>query len=208
MNEPQTVFNFWFELGKAIQPAIQAALVYGLAVAGGVLVQWTRHRRRHTSIEQEFNIAARIAAQYEICRDRLGPSCMRAYNTKYHNGEEFDDGTPMRRKSRTYEALRPGVTPQRDNFKGLLTSELPDELKLVLDDGPSYTLIRDLKPTKFRALCEEGGGRAVARCAIRKYGKVVGFVGADFDGDCDTPPANINELCLLAERIGSILSRG
>jgi hypothetical protein len=85
----------------------------------------------------------------------------------------------------------------------MLVSNVTEEIDLVLDEGPSFTVVKDLTPSKFKWLCEEAGVNAIARCAVRKGDKIIGFVGADFE--TEVVPENIYLICEYAGRIESII---
>ena len=102
---------------------------------------------------------------------------------------------------------RPGSTYEAERFRAVLISTLPEEMDLVRENGPSYRLVADLPLGKFRWYCEQGGAKAIARVVVRRGMDIVGFVGADFDGDCEQPPSNIGCMTELAYSVGQILAK-
>ena len=97
---------------------------------------------------------------------------------------------------------------QREEFKAMPVSRVADEMKLVREPGPSFIRVRDLPRGNFKWLCMEGGAYAIARCAIRKNGLIVAFLGVDFDRD-DTPTdEQLQMICETASRMASKIWSG
>lgn len=210
--------SFWAEFIRALLPGIQYALIYLAGVLSTNLPKWLKGEKAlaaHESVGQTFDFNLKMAVATERCLELLGPTAMRVYYTKFHNGDYFDDGSPMQKKSRFCEALRPGVAPLPERYaSNILVSKAMDEIKLIRESGPSFTAICDLPKAGFRWTCEEFGVQAVARVAVYR-GKpypqnLIGFVGADFDGDnANHPPRppepeHLVEMQLLSEKIGQL----
>lgn len=189
-----------YQIGYAAGP-------FCAGIAGYLVGEVRRYRSHHH--------AGRLTAPLERfhCRDlrihellaelRSTFRAQRAYVSKFHNGDTYADDSEILRKSRTHEVAAIGVSYQDEKFQGLLISSVPEEMELVVEAGPSYRLVKDIQPSKFRSLCVSGGVEAVARCAIRRGKDTVAFVGLDFD---DTEkPNNIEALCLFAARLESLL---
>jgi hypothetical protein len=113
------------------------------------------------------------------------------------------DGSEVLKVTRTHEVVGDGFSYQSESYKGLLLSGIPDEVKLAVEDGPSYFLVKDLTKGKFRFLCLQGGVVSGARCAVRKEGYIIGFLGIDFD--CDIKPADIDLVVDYASRLEILL---
>lgn len=175
--------------------------------AGWVASHWSEIRRRRKEHRPHVAITRRYVSDVKVhdllveLRIKLGAT--RTYITKFHNGEKFIDGDELVKKSRTHIAAKAGVSLQTEMFQNVLVSTMLDELKLVLDSGPSFTTVASLKPGRFRWMCMESGAVAIARFGIKKDGFLVGFLGADFD--TDTPPPNIDLLCEYAGRVNTLL---
>jgi hypothetical protein len=188
----------------AFAEAVLAVLVMVaamLALKGrGILEHWFRVKPK--PIEETLRSDVEITLILE--RTRLALGAQRVFLAKYHNGDHFDDSSEIRRKSRTHEVVADGVAYQTEEYKGVLTSSIPDETAIVLQEGPSFVRVEDLKPGKFRWLNERGGTISIARCAIRRGKNVIGFVGADFWSENEPP--NMDLLCDAANDIGQILN--
>lgn len=127
----------------------------------------------------------------------------RAYLSRFHNGDHYIDDSELLRKTRTHESVKDGLAYQSELYKGILLSSLPDEVRLAIDAGPSFFVVRDLPRGKFKWLCMQGGVRAGARAAVRKGGKIVGFVGVDFASE--ERPADVDAVVEFAGRIESLI---
>ena len=202
------------EIWKTLSVAISGVALYLVVdLRRGIQEYFGKRRKQHPPVETMVDGDRRTAVAAAVCLDRLGPSCIRVYVAKFHNGEYFDDDSSVYKYTRTYEHVRAPYSYEAREFEKMLISRVPEEMKLILEEGPSYTLVSDIPRGLFRWLCEDRGGvKAVARCAIYKGKRRIGFIGADFywpDGDEPSPiPVNINEVCRLAETIGRAIDRG
>lgn len=160
-----------------------------------------RRKVREHQLEYSTAIDTRISELIRELRVRLNAD--RAYLSQFHNGEYTVNDNPVLRKTRTHESVRDGMAYQQEIYKGMLISHVSDEMKLVMDKGHSFTRIEDLPPGKFKWLCIQGGIKAIARCAVIKHGKTIGFVGADFSSV--EIPSNIELLCEYAQRVAECI---
>jgi len=51
---------------------------------------------------------------------------------QFHNGGEFQNGTPMSKFSITYESVSPGISTIKNDFKNVFTSEYPKWVSAML----------------------------------------------------------------------------
>jgi hypothetical protein len=182
------------ELSKAVGNTMVAAAIAVLFV----FRDWLR-RPRQKHIPHDAIHAHDLAINSCIQEAGIRLGAIRSYVGQYRNGEFYDSGNPVQRKSRTHEWRRDGIEGQAQSHRDMLVGLMADEYTLVKQDGASFTPVRDLPRGNFRALCEAEGAKAVARAAIRRGGNIVGFVGADFD--VETPPPNVDELVRCADRV-------
>lgn len=206
--------NFWHNLGQVFGPTISTILIYFFGAISQTILTWFNKKKpqSHESVAETYEFNFKIAVATERCLELMGPNAMRVYYTKFHNGDYFDDGSPIQKKSRVYEALRPGVAPVIDKYSTILVSRIIDEIRLIKEIGPSYTYVSDLPRKTFRYICEQFGVQAVAREAV--YNGVphpknlIGFVGVDFDSDREDKkpqiPESLKELGVLANKIGKL----
>jgi len=177
-----------------------------LGLATYVAAQLTRAIRKRQIPQKPIDATHKDDVEITLILEsaRLRLNAQRVYLSQFHNGDHYLSDSDILRKSRTHERARPGCSYQAEAFRGVLISTLAEEMALVLAEGPSYTLVKDLPESKYRWLCEQGGAVAVARCAVRKGKKIVGFLGADFD--TDVKPPDIESLCRDAYQIGNLLA--
>jgi len=168
-------------LGVFIYSGITALLIWGN--------DWIKRKRASRSQPHHpiHETTEQSAIQTEILeRLRIEYNAMRAYLSKFHNGDQYVDGSDILRKSRVAEVVRDGVSHETGRFKAVLISTIADEMKYIQDDGPGWFCVDSLHLSNFRQMMEETGVRAGARQTIFKAGKPVGFIGLDFD-HCDKP---------------------
>lgn len=139
-------------------------------------------------------------------RAKVQFSAQRAYLAMFHNGDEFVDGSEIIRYSRTHERAERGTTYTVKNFASVLTTSMPEEMSLILEPGAGWREVDDLPDSRFKELCVEDGVLAVARTAIYHRGKIVGFIGLDFNTRSGyLKPENIEDLSETAKQIGYVL---
>lgn len=192
---------------------MQTGYMFGVFVGGLLLGMMKAVRRKskenhpHLTIERLHRSDLLIHEHLARLMTLLGPQCIRAYLSKFHNGERYIDDSDILKKSRTHEVVADGVSYQADHYKGMLVSIMPDEMQLAIEPGNSFRLVRELPPGRFKSLCVIGGVEAIARAAVYKDKDIVGFIGVDFrmiDG-CECPPSNIQEIVNCAARISSLI---
>jgi hypothetical protein len=193
--------GFWYDVGRDYAgPMIGGAAAF----VGGRYTMWReRRKKRHVAIVNTDH--TRDIRVYQ-CLTELGihTCAIRAYVSRYINGEQFMDGSDLVKKTRTHEWTN-GVTEQADYFQSILISRIPEETSLVLEAGHSFTLVKDLHESMFKEICKIGRSGAIARASIKMGKKVVGFVGLDWNLDVCEPPPEIDKINDAARRIEFIL---
>lgn len=196
-------WSYWsqilYDVGYNAAPVVAGFFAYMWGKTAGL------RSRRHgqPSVEEA---AYRDFKVYQILGEmRATLGAMSTHLTPYHDGDQFIDGGEFYKMSRTHEVNDPLQPSYKAFHKGIFLSARTEEVRLVLEKGPGYRLVKDLPDTEFRTQCmlEELG--AIARCAIRRNGSVVGFIGADFKGE--NKPEQIGEMEQFAQRIEGILYR-
>jgi hypothetical protein len=202
--------TFWDRFLAALAPL----LATGVAAVFAWL--WWRLKLRLERIntpptfEQSHRTDQRITTLLAEARTITGAD--RCYVAGYHNGTRLigpaEDGYHLLKKSRTHEVVGPGVEPsvgpEVNDYKDLYVSLIPEEYELVVEDGPSWRVVEDIDDSKFKRMLMNSGVWAVARCAIRRGGEIVGFVGADFNHR-RAKPANMDALVDYAGRIEQVM---
>jgi hypothetical protein len=193
--------SFWYRLGEIIAPVVLALATFIMAQLSGFL---QRKQKPHKPLEHLFRIDAEIKLALERARHELG--AMRVYLSQYMDGDKYLSETDVVKKVRTHEVIEPRFSPQQENFRGMLLSDIPEETALVMQEGPSFTLVSSIPYSKFRWLCEQGGAKAIARWAVRNEKKeIVGLIGADFDDVKE--PKNISALGEAVFEVEQLLKR-
>lgn len=189
------------DLAHQIATALVALAVY----VGMDLWRLWRSRSAHAPTRYELDAISHRDKRIYVLLAELGTKlgADRAYLTRYANGEQYADGTDMFRKQRTHEWVRVGVSHYWDPQDGDV-SRMPEEIRLVLDNGPSFTVVSAMDDGPFKRLMNAMQIRAVGRCAVKKGVRVVAFVGVDFLHR-EREPENMHELVLYANRIEQVM---
>lgn len=188
------LYRFGVSLGSV-------ALGVGAALATDLSRRLKRHRTAPDVTTTERD--RRIMVVLTELRVRLGAD--RAFLSQFHNGGQYETGEDIRKKSRTHESVADGTRPESVNFQNMPVSLVPEEMKLVLEPGTSFTSIDELADGTFKRLTILGGTKAIARCAVRKGKYLVGMLGLDFNHD-SAPPADLDLMLDAAGRIEQILA--
>lgn len=202
----------WYNVGQTIAGIITSLI--------GLIVSWMgirlhmmvkRLKKGKSDFTLPLDVTHKKDMEITIVLDRALRefNAMRAYLAKFHNGERFTDGSEIIKKSRTNERVRRGIAYQAERFQNMLVASVPEEMKLVLEEGPGWRIVDDLGESKFKWLMETGGVTAVARVAVRCGGGLVGFLGLDFDcapSELDATKEQIARLIDYAQEISLILS--
>jgi hypothetical protein len=184
----------------------QTLLLMIVALCGYIADRVRKYLRARSLKELDVSEAMwrdhRIQDILTVLRDRF--DAQRVYFSRFHNGDHYVDDSELLKKTRTHESVREGMQYQAEHFRGMLISTIPDEIELAVEDGPSWRLVRELKPGKFKNLCMMGGAHAVARCAVRAQGKVIGFIGVDFDQETKPNDEELKLVCDYAARVAEL----
>ncbi len=187
------------------------ALCTTLLIVGAQLLTklgvWLKSKPDPTAMDvvrEAGHIGDRIIVKLAELGTRI--HAQRCHLCQYHNGQRYVSGSKLVKQSMTHEWTA-------DNFRGVarqhqdtLITWVPEECKLVEENGPSFRFTKDLPVGTFRRILEAEGVCAIARCAVYYHGEVVGFIGVDFLECPETIPARISELPVFAARIERELS--
>lgn len=189
-------------------------ILNGLGVFAGVAVgSFVTYIRSHPHVPPLQEENDRIAEIDDlITRALIELGGIRAYVSEYVANGPGQDGKPIKVKRRTHERVADGVSYQAGEFEHIPMGFLAEETALVLQAGPSFTLVKDLPDCKFKWICRAGNTSAIARAGLWHPGEVdpFGFIGLDFrvpSGQIPVPPPNIDVLCEYAGRIENIMSQ-
>lgn len=191
-------------------------ILNGLGVFAGVAVgSFVTYMRNHgqsnrSPLQQETSQNSEVDEL--VTRALIEFGAIRAYVSEYVDNGLGQDGKPIKIKNRTHERVADGVNYQAVEFQHIPMSTLAEETALVLQAGPSFTLVNDLPDCRFKWICRAGNTNAVARVGLYRKGSPdpYGFVGLDFRvpvGQIPVVPPNIEVLCEYAGRIENIMSQ-
>lgn len=172
----------WYILGQLLTPLAVAIVA--------VMAEWIRRKRKVTPKPLEVQNVETNQQQRILTEMLIALGAMRCYFERFHNGDTFDDGGSVYRKSRVVEVVRDGVSYESIRNSGVLVSTVVEEMELVSEAGPSWFLTDHLRLSNFRAKSHRAGVVAGARYAVHKNGKTVGFIGVDFNHA--NKPANLD----------------
>lgn len=194
-------------LGATFAALIVALITYGVVELRGRLEAKkvaAKKQQKLQSLALAYDQDLAIHVMLDECLRKFG--AQRAYLSRLHNGDAFLGNEEILKKSRTHERVRPGTSYQAEVYRGMLTSSVPDEMRLIQQEGSGWTVVADLDPSKFRWLCDQAGATAVARAAVKRDNRIIGFIGLDFDAKEPVKPANIEDIVGVAFRIAGILA--
>lgn len=124
----------------------------------------------------------------------------RIFYSKIHNGDSLE----TRKKSRVYEVVGPGMVNDFELYQNVPIGLVIEEMVLVEQEGASWNVLAEIPDSKFKRLLQISGVQGLARCAVRRNGKVIGLIGADFVRSSNKP-VNIDKLCEYAAILEQIL---
>ncbi len=190
--------GFADEIGRAFAYALIAVVTVIWGYASGLF-----HKKPIPAITLEES-SAKAKQQEGILHQLRAELCaMRAYISKYHNGDYFVDNSSILRQSRIVEVVAHGVSFVNERMRGILVSAYHEESDLVQLEGSAFFITDELPLSPFRQMCEETGVESGARCALWKWNPetkkrdIIGFVGVDFSHTAK--PENIEKLCEYAK---------
>lgn len=115
----------------------------------------------------------------------------RAYIFRFHNGQNYFDGTHKLRMSCEYEVVRKGIQPQAKFLKDIPTSLYPKFISEVVDGTMYYEDIRDIKDATTRVTLRAQGVFSIAVAPyFDKNNNLIAMIGVDYVGK----KANINTI--------------
>lgn len=187
--------------------ALSTAIAAGVAMGIGYAIKRVQEQKaklgHQPNLERDSRIHRDIDAVLNRCRDKIGAT--RVHLNDFKNGSNFADNSEAWYYSRTHEVVRHGVSYESDKHQNVLTSTVPEEMRLVLEAGPSLRRVKGLPQGRFWYLCDIGGVKWVARTKVQKLGNTVAFIGADFDTEQE-PPDHCRAIVEAAFEVGQILA--
>lgn len=105
----------------------------------------------------------------------------RAYIFRFHNGQNYYDGTHKLRMSCEYETVNNGIEPQAHNLRDLPTSLYPKFISEVIEGKMFYEDIETIEDLTTRVSLKKQGITSIA-CApfFSENGDLVAIIGVDY----------------------------
>jgi len=120
----------------------------------------------------------------------------RAYIFRFHNGQNYFDGTHKLRMSCEYEVVGKGIEPQAKFLKDIPTSLYPKFIAEVVDGTMRYEDVRDIKDATTRVTLKEQGIYSIAVAPyFDKNDNLIAMIGVDYVG------RKANKDCILEKQI-------
>lgn len=108
----------------------------------------------------------------------------RAYVFRFHNGQNYFDGTHKMRMSCEYEVVKKGIDPQSQLLKDIPTSLFIWFIKETIDGNMYYEDIDSISDVKTRVLLERQGIRSIAVEPYHDHsGRLMALIGVDYVGN-------------------------
>lgn len=107
----------------------------------------------------------------------------RAYIFRFHNGQNYFDGTHKLRMSCEYEVVGKGIEPQAKFLKDIPTSLYPEFISEVVNGTMYYEDIKDIKDATTRVTLRSQGINSIA---VAPYydnnNNLIAMIGVDYVG--------------------------
>ena len=126
--------KMWLEIGLVI-----GAFLSGIVIAWFPKFAKCRKQKKSDSRTKRYEtLHTRIHEELSELRS-LG-DCARTWCASFHNGEEFFDGTPIRKWSITHESTQLGIRQSQEDTQGILASRFPEMIQYLRDDDPEIII--------------------------------------------------------------------
>ncbi len=107
----------------------------------------------------------------------------RAYVFRFHNGQNYFDGTHKVRMSCEYEVVKRGIEPQSDNLRDIPTSLVSWFIKETIEGRMYYSNVDSIPDVKTRVLLKRQGIRSIGVAPYYDHsGRLVSLIGVDYVG--------------------------
>jgi len=107
----------------------------------------------------------------------------RAYIFRFHNGQNYFDGTHKLRMSCEYEVVSMGIESQAQNLKDIPTSLYPKFISEVIEGKMFYEDIELIEDLTTRVALKRQGIKSIAAAPyFDKQGNLIAIIGVDYVG--------------------------
>jgi len=178
-----------------LQTFIFIAIIAGAFIGGVVLailpkIKDKLSKKYGKEINKHNNpldtLARDIKIQDKLAELRVKIGATRVYISKFHNGEEYFDGTAIKKVSKTHETCERGVSHEFMSYQNVLTSLIPEAMEVISTSKKKNQPI--MKCTKSLV----NGGflhNHLSNLGIKTFGKyrlligdrLIGYLGVHFE---------------------------
>lgn len=107
----------------------------------------------------------------------------RAYIFRFHNGQNYFDGSHKLRMSCEYEVVGTGIEPQAHRLKDMPTSLYPKFISDVIEGNMYYEDIEDIEDPTTRVTLKAQGIKSIAVAPyFDNNGNLIAMIGVDYVG--------------------------
>lgn len=107
----------------------------------------------------------------------------RAYIFRFHNGQNYFDGSHKLRMSCEYEVVSLGIESQAQNLKDIPTSLYPKFISEVIDGKMFYEDVEDIPDLATKVSLKRQGIKSIAAAPyFDKQGNLIAIIGVDYVG--------------------------
>ena len=176
------------------------AIIAGAFIGGVILAIFPRikakfgdkYGKKFTKNYNPLDTLARdIKIQDKLAELRVRIGAERVYISKFHNGEEYFDGTAIKKVSKTHETCMQGVSHEFISCQNILTSLIPGAMEVVSQSKKTNRPIM-----KCSKILLNGGFlyNHLSSLGIKTFGKyrlligerLIGYLGVHFkEENCD-----------------------
>ena len=142
------------------------------------------HKGTDRLFESVPNRISRDVIVNELLNDLMYMSgADRAYIFRFHNGQNYFDGSHKLRMSCEYEVVGLGIEPQAVNLKDVPTSLYPNFISSVIDGEMFYEDVDEIKDLTTRVTLKAQGIRSIAVAPyFDSNGNLIAMIGVDYVG--------------------------
>ena len=203
-----------------LQTFIFLAIIAGAFIGGVVLAIFPKIKakiigkcgKNHKKDNPLDTLARDIKIQDKLAELRVNIGAERVYISKFHNGEEFFDGTAIKKVSKTHETCKQGVSHEFMSYQNVLTSLIPGALEMLFMSKRSNKVVMNC--TKNLG-CGGFLRNHLISLGIKTFGKyrlligdrLIGYLGVHFkEENCDIGEKNLQMIAKIGGDIENIFA--
>jgi hypothetical protein len=172
---------FLNELGANFGYVLTGLLAGCAAYMGGRVKEWWTQRRKCRDATQEAQRNLELSSLLREMRAVAGAS--RGALVRFHNGECYLDGDPLKRFSVLHEAMGPGEGSVCSRLQNLPIALLPPDMTLRPDEFSVAVFTEQMPDGFFKSEMTAMGLGHLVSIPLRKNSRVVGFLWLGYRDD-------------------------